>query len=158
MAGPRSVEVDGLAAFRRELKALEEGFEKELRPFHKALADEIAGKARSIASGRGGVQGRAAGAIKGYAGQLQASVGFTAGGRYPMAAVAFWGAKRHTGWYAHINSSVPQHSKWVGNSWDPGVHGQGPYVINDAVADAADGLVERYGAFIDGLAAKAFPD
>jgi hypothetical protein len=156
--GPRAVEVKGLKDFRRELKELENGMEKELRVFHKSLGDELADKARSIASGMGGVRAKTAGAIKGYATQLQASVGFAPGGRYPAASVAFWGAKRHTGWYAHINSSVPQHPKWVGNSWEPGVHGQGPYAINDAVADAAHDLADRYGRFVDDLTARAFPD
>lgn len=155
----RSVEIEGLKEFQRALRKLDSDLATEPRKFNKELADDIASDARSRASAMGGVRGRAAGAITGYATAAQASVGFlAASSRYPMASVAFWGAKKHTGWYAHINSNVPQHPRWVGNTWEPGVRSQGPYAINDAVAVEADRIVDRYWVWLEQLARQAFPD
>lgn len=155
MAQP-TVEVKGLKEFRRALKQISDDLPKEMRKLQKQIADDVAGKAQGYAAGMGGVQAKAAGAIKSYATQTQASVGVTS----PIADVAFWGAKRHTGWYAHIHSpgGRPQHPVWVGTSWEAGVHGQGPYAINDALADEADTIEDRYMRMIEDLASKAFPD
>jgi hypothetical protein len=117
----------------------------------------VASKAQGIASGMGGVTAKAAGSIRAYATQQQASIGVSSGG---IPAVAFWGALKRTGWYAHIHSpgGRPQHPKWVGTSWEPGQRGQGPYAINDALAEVADTIEERYAEMITDLAARAFPD
>lgn len=155
----RSVEIRGLKDFRRELRKVSDELPKEMRDENKQIADDGARLAQVYALGMGGVQAKAAGAIKGYATAVQASIGFPGKtARYPMAPVAFWGARKHTGWYAHINSNAQQHPDWVGNSWMPGSRGQGPYAINDAVADLADELPDRYGEMVERLAAKAFPD
>lgn len=152
---PRGVDVKGLKEFRSELKRVDAGFPKQLRTVHKDIADDVADRARGIASGMGGVQAKAAGALKGYATQTQASVGVSGGG---IANVAYWGAKKHTGWYAHIHSSRPQHPAWVGNSWEPGVAGQGPYAINDALAEKLPDIDDAYLDAIEDLARSAFPD
>jgi hypothetical protein len=154
---PKVVEVKGLKEFRRELKGVSSDLPKALRKAQKEIADDVADRARGVAGGMGGVQAKAADAIKGYATQTQASVGFPAG---TIAAVAFWGARRHTGWYAAARyaGSTPQHPKWVGTGWEPGVAGQGPYAINDALADFLPELDDRYLTMMEDLAAKAFPD
>jgi hypothetical protein len=151
------VEVKGLKDFRRELKAASSDMPKALRKAQKEIADDVADQARSVASGMGGVQAKAAGSIKGYASQTQASVGFPSGG---IAGAAFWGTLRHTGWYAAARyaGSPPNTPKWVGNSWEPGVAGQGPYAINDALADFLPELDDRYLDMIEDLTSKAFPD
>lgn len=156
----RAVEVKGLKDFRRELRRVDAGFPKELRRVQKTIADDVADRARSIASGMGGVQAKAAGAIKGYATATQASVGIAGGKSAPYASVAFWGALKRTGWYGHIHSpgGRRQHPVWVGNSWEPGVSGQGPYAINDAVADKLTDIDDSYLDMIEQLAASAFPD
>lgn len=161
MAKPRAVEVKGLREFRRDLKQVSDDLPKEMRDFNKnEVAEPIARLAQVYAHGMGGVQAKAASAITGYATATQASVGFPSGSsNHPEAPVAFWGAKKHTGWYAAgwYSNSPKQHPDWVGNSWQPGWRGQGPYAINDAVADAADDLPEKYGEMIERLSAKAFP-
>lgn len=159
MPGP-AVEVKGLTEFRRELRRMSAEFPQAMRLAQKEVADDVAARAQSIASGMGGVQARAAGAIRAYATQAQASVGFPTGGRFPMASVAFWGALRHTGWYAQHRyaGSRRQHPPWVGNSWDVGVAGQGPRAINPAIAQMLPQIDEHYLQMIDELAKRAFPD
>ena len=56
---------------------------------------------------------------------------------------AFWGTKAQ--------------GNWIGTSWDVGGPG-GPYAINDAIRDQAEQIVEMYGAAVDEIAAKAFPN
>ena len=154
------VEVIGLKEFRRGLKAVGAEWPKELRRVHKTIADRGAALAQGFASGMGGVQAKAAGAIRGRANQRSARIGVAGGRGSPMANVAFWGAKRHSGWYAaaRYSDSPPQHPPWVGNSWEPAVFGQGPYAINPALARYLPELLDEYGQMIDRLAADAFPD
>ena len=158
---PRGREsVEGLAELRRGLKSLGTGVERELQKTNKSLVNTIADDARGRASSMGGVQAKAAAAIKGYATGTSMAVGVAAGGRYPMANAAFWGEKAHSGWYAaarYQTSSGQQHPEWVGNSWSAGVAGQGPYAINDAIAAGADLAVDEWGNAIDGLILRSFP-
>jgi hypothetical protein len=151
------VEVKGLKDFRRELKAASSGMPKALRKAQKEIADDVAAGSQLAAFAMGGLQAKAAGSIKGYASQTQASVGFPSGG---IAGAAFWGTLRHTGWYAAARyaGGRPNNPKWVGNSWEPGVAGQGPYAINDALADFLPDLDDRYLDMLEDLASKAFPD
>jgi hypothetical protein len=153
----RGIDVKGLREFRTELKRVDAEFPKALRKVHKEIADDVADRAQNVASGMGGVRAKAAGAIRGYATQVQASVGVSGGG---IANVAFWGALKRSGWYAHIHSpgGRRQHPMWVGNSWEPGVAGQGPYAINDAIADKLPDIDESYLDAIEDLARSAFPD
>ena len=63
-----------------------------------------------------------------------------------LSAAAFWGAKKRTGWYAdpRYRKSKRQHPIWVGNSWQAGAKGQGPYALNDAIADNRDRIFELF--------------
>jgi len=76
-----------------------------------------------------------------------------------MANVAFWGAKKHTGWYnrARYVDGVPQHPKWIGNSWDAATNPGGPYAINAALAAYLPELLDEYEEAIQDLARRAFP-
>lgn len=156
MAAP-GFEVRGLKDFRRELKAASADLPKALRSAQKEIADEVADRAQSQASGMGGIQAKAAGSIRGYATPVQASIGFPSGG---VAGAAFWGTLRRTGWYAAARyaGGPPNTPRWVGASWEPGVAGQGPYAINDALAAFLPELDERYLTMIEDLASKAFPN
>lgn len=156
MAQP-AVEIKGLKEFRRDLKAADAEYPKALRKANKVIADEMAKAAQARASSMGGVRAKAASSIRGYATPVQASVGFPSGG---IAGAAFWGMKRHTGWYAkrQYRGSPPQHPRWVGNSWEPGVAGQGPYAINDAIAAGIPRIIEAFGGAIDDVTKQAFPD
>ena len=153
-----AVEVRGLKDFRRDLRDL--GWSKELRLVHKKLADDIAEKARSAASSMGGVQAKAAAAIKGRATQSSAKVGISPGARYPMANAAFWGAKRRSGWYARARyqkSQAQQLPTWVGNTWDVGGSG-GPYAINPTIKQYLPDIIDHYDEMLDDLTKRAFPD
>lgn len=152
-----AVTVRGIKEFRRELRRLHGEWPRALRDVHKEIADHGAKLAQGYARGMGGVQAKAAAAIKGYANQREARIGVSAGKTYPMANVAFWGAKRHTGWYAGI-AGPAQHPPWVGNSWDVAVVGEGPYAINPALAAYLPELMEMVGDRLEQLARAAFPD
>lgn len=94
-----------------------------------------------------------------FAGDIKAAGG-VAGARITVeseANAAFWGAKKRTGWNAG-HGGRPQHPAWIGNMWDAGVTGQGPYAINQALADHTDDIVDAYSAALDRIAATAFPD
>lgn len=151
-----SIDVPELPSFRRALKAMDPQWPKGLRRVHKEIADRGAALSRAEASGMGGVQAAAASAIKGKANQREARVGVAPSGRVPFANVAFWGAKKHTGWYAHVHSDRPQHPEWVGNSWDVAVAGQGPYAINTALAGYKPDIWEAYFQMVLDLAHDAF--
>lgn len=152
--------IRGLPEFRRELRALGPEWPRELRKANKNIAQLGAHYAQVVAHGMGGVQAKAASAIRGYANQREARIGVVPSARVPFANVAFWGAKRHTGWYerARYNDSPRQHPEWVGNTWDVAEHGVGPYAINEALAEHIDDILDEYGEAIDRLAARAFPD
>ena len=112
----------------------------------------------------GGVQAKAAGAIRGSGNARNAKVGVkpskSARSGTAMANVAFWGAQKRTGWYAKKNSpqGKQQHPDWVDSNWDPAVAGQGPYAINTALARHMDDIQDAYMAALDRLASAAFPD
>lgn len=149
--------VVGLKDFRADLKAMDPEWPKELRKVHKKIADTGARYARAVAAGMGGVQAKAAGRISGRATQSQARVS-TGGG---IGNVAFWGAKKHTGWFAqsqYAESKAQQHPEWIGNTWDVAEFGQGPYAINPALAAHLPELLDDYLKMIDDLSRRAFPD
>jgi hypothetical protein len=148
------VEVSGLNAFRRELKTLENSREwtKELGALNRVIAKDAAADARAAAEAMGGVQKHFAAAIKGYGAAAAARIRIAD----ERANAAFWGAKQRTGWNA--GNQAPNQPEWVGNSWDVAVRGQGPYAINDSVADNADKYAAQYGDGFLYIARRAFPD
>jgi hypothetical protein len=154
-------EVEGLADFRKELKALPGDLDRELTKVHKKIASDEAGRVQSNARSAGGVYELAARAIKGVGRSLDASVGISNTKTAPMGNVAFWGAKKHTGWYAaekYADSEGRQHEPWVGSSWEPASKTEGPYVLNYTLAEDLDQIVESYSGMLDDLVDKAFPD
>lgn len=151
------IEIRGLADFRRALKAMDPDWPKALTKVHRAVATEAAGIARGIATGMGGVRAKAAGTIKGSGNQRSARIGPSGGGG--IGNVAFWGAKKHTGWYGHSSyndSQSAQHPPWVGSSWEVGNAGEGPYAINPAVATYEPRMEQRYFDMVLELAHDAF--
>jgi hypothetical protein len=154
-----SVTVTGLKEFRAALKAVGPEWPKALRQVNKIVADEVAALARGEAAGGNAIQSRAASAIKGRATQKTASVAVSGGKSVPFANVAFWGVKRHLGWFARpryraLSQNLP---KWVGNAWDVGGPG-GPYAINPAIREAMPRIVEHYQDALLDLARRAFND
>ena len=148
-----------LKAWRAELKAVDAGWPKELARANRKVATKGATMARNRAAAMGGVQSKASGAIKGLGTQVNARISVDPS-KAPMANVAFWGAKRHTGWYAapRYDDSRAQHPQWITDSWDVAVEGEGPYAINAALAEGQEELAEFYGDAMEDLSHLAFPD
>lgn len=156
MADAPGVEIKGLDDFRRELKKLEGNFPKELRDAHRDIAKHVEREARKFAVGTGRMQAHFASQIRGRADNFGAWIGL----RSSQANAAFFGAERKTGWYAapRYFDSPPQFPDWVGNNWDVGVLGQGPYAINPAIFHELPEIERRYGEVIDDISRRAFPD
>ena len=154
------VDIVGLAEFRRALHDLDDNWGSELSRAHQRIASKGAKWARARARGMGGVQAKAASAIGERHSEQSASIGSFPSFHDRMGNVAFWGAKRHTGWYdrARYNGSPPQHPKWVGNTWDAATATGGPYAINAALHAHLTDLVDEYGDLIDDIAHRAFPE
>ena len=145
--------------FRAALKQAGPEFPKELRAVHKEIADDAARDSQSAARGLGGVQRKAANTIKGRATQREARIAVS--GMRGLGNVAYWGAKKRTGWYGKPKfrgSGARQHPVWVGNSWEVAVPGQGPYAINNTLARNLPQYLDRYMEAIDRLAKEAFPE
>lgn len=153
-----AVEITGIKEFRAALKAMGPEWAPKLRDVHEQIARRGAALSRGNAQGMGGVQAKAAGTIKGRGNQRQATIAVS--GQKGLGNVAFWGAKRHTGWYANprYSDGKAQHPPWVGNTWEVAEHGQGPYAINEALADNLPDIEEQYLNMIVNLANKAFPE
>ena len=139
------VSVEGLTEFRRDLRALDNSSRwlRELAAEQRVIANTVAGRSRFAASAMGGPQKHFASAIKGRGSSTGARIQIDSN-RYPGADGAFWGAKQYR-----------QFDDWVGSSWSAGVKGEGPYAINDTIADMADEIVEMYGAGIERVALAA---
>lgn len=154
------VQVLGLREFRAALRELDQRWDSAFSLAHQRIATQGANYARARARSMGGVQAKAASAIGGKHTTAQARVAVLPSAIDRMANVAFWGAKRHTGWYAkgRYRNSPDQHPPWVGNSWEPMVAGQGPYAINEALAQHRDELLDEYLEAVTGIAQRAFPE
>jgi hypothetical protein len=160
-AATNGVHVEGLTEFRRALRSLGPEWSKELRKVHKKLADREALKTRAAAAGFGRLQRKAADAIRPRANQRSATLAILASKSRPFANIAFWGAKRRTGWYAagqYANSEARQHPPWVGNTWDVAEFGQGPYAINAQLARDLPEILDDYADMVDDVARRAFPE
>jgi hypothetical protein len=160
MAAP--IEVHGLKELRAALKDLGPQWGRELSKIHRQIAKDVAARAQDRARGMGRQQRANAGAIKGSGTASAASVRVKPTSKYPAANPAFWGQIKRSGWYAakwaESHTGKPQSLPWVGNNWEAGVHGQGPYAVNDAVADRVPQIMDAYVEMIDDLTARAFPD
>jgi len=152
-------EIIGLKEFRRALREVGPAWPKELRAVHAQISRRGEALSQSQARGMGGIQAKAASAIRGRANQSEARIAVSPSRSAPMANVAFWGAKRHTGWYAapQYASGPAQHPPWVGNTWDVAVAGTGPYAINDALARYLPELLDQYLKMLDRLFDRAYP-
>jgi hypothetical protein len=152
-----AVEVEGFREFKRELRAVDNEAPKSMRKAHRRIASYVQGKARSNAGAAGGVYAKARNQIRGNSSATEASIGVR---EKTVGSVAFWGAKKRTGWYkaARYEESTRQHPEWVGNTWDVGDRLQGPYVINYTIHEELDEIVDRFGAEMDELFSQAFND
>ena len=157
------ITVEGLREFRKALKEAGDEFPKELKAAHLTVADIAARVSQSEARRMGGVQAKAAGALKGNGtatqARLQVKPSKSKRNATAMANVAFWGAKKRTGWYArgrYADSPKPQHKPWVGNTWDVMDPTEGPYAINAALAAHQGDIYDAFDAALDRLISRAF--
>jgi hypothetical protein len=159
------VTVQGLRDFRAALKAAGENLPKELRLGLVDVAKIAERVSIAEANRMGGIQKKASRAIKGTATQREARVQINKSkaksNPTAFANIAFWGAKKRTGWYAadkYQQSKGRQHPPWVGNTWEVLNPTQGPYALNAALARHEDDIMAALTAALDRLIAQAFPD
>ncbi len=153
----QAVSVAGLKELRRDLKALGPQWPKELSKLHKAIAKTVQVQAQSNARGMGRQQRKEAGAIKASGTQSGAALSVTQSSRYPFANPAFWGKIKRTGWYAG-GTGRAQSLPWVGSAWEVGAKGEGPYALNDAVAEKLPEIMQSYERMLDDLLHRAFSE
>ena len=114
-----------------------------LKDIHRDVANMAAEASRSEARSMGGLQAKAANAIRGAGNVTAARVRISATARTRYAPVAFWGALGRSGWFRadrYYGSTYPQHAPWVGADWRVGVKGEGPYAVNAAIAENLDAI------------------
>jgi hypothetical protein len=150
------IDATELRAFRRHVKDLKPDspqYARRLGAAYKAGSDVIVAEAQSRARALGGIHAKAADAIKASASTTGISVRIAATAGSPYGLLAFWGATRHSGWYAanRYRDSPPQHPPWVGNTWQVGEPGEGPYAINDAIAATIDDVMNNWADAIEAL-------
>ena len=157
------ITVEGLREFRKALKEAGEQFPKELKAAHLDVAQIAARVSQSEARRMGGVQAKAASAIRGNGTATQARLIVKASkskrNATAMANVAFWGATKRTGFYARYkynDSPKPQHKPWVGNDWEVMDPTKGPYAINAALAAHQGDIYDAFDAALDRLVSRAF--
>jgi len=152
----------GLAELQKELRALGatdmKKWNLEIGRSFRPIAKRAQGDARAAARAFGGPQKHFANAISGRATAREVRLQIT----NPDAYGAFWGAKQdHTGWNAG-HRGKPNQPRWVGNqyenAWSVGVKGEGPYAINDSIADNLESYVDELWTAVDRVVADAFPD
>lgn len=151
--------------FRREVARLGpdgKDWEDKLKEVNEANAYTIAADARAKARALGGVQARAADAIKSRRVKAGIRVAVSSGAGRPEALAAFWGGKRRTGWNSPDDvtnpgfiSDTPNLPEWVGNTWKVAERGEGPYAVNAAIADKRADVIKAWGDAIDDLAREA---
>jgi len=151
--------------FRKALKAIGPEFPRELAQTHRDVAKIGERVSQSEARRMGGVQRKAAAAIRGRGNQRDARIAVKPSkskrAATAMANVAFWGAEKRTGWYArgkYADSTKPQHPTWVGSGWEVASPNEGPYAINTALARNMADIQAAYTAAIGRLVSRAFPN
>lgn len=157
------ITVEGLREFRKALREAGDQFPKELKAAHLDIAQIAARVSQSEARRMGGVQAKAAGALRGSGtatqARLQVKPSKSKRNATAMANVAFWGATKRTGWYArarYADSPKLQHKPWVGNTWDVMDPTAGPYAINKALAAHRGDIYDAFDAALDRLVSRAF--
>lgn len=133
------VRVTGLKELRRELKALEGAWPRELQKVNKAIAELVAEGTRDKLSYMPGSAPKVVPTVKALAQQMRAVVkvggGSTIGGIVAMGNI--WGAKRYPQFPAHI---------------------RGGYALYPTITENHEEITVRYLEMIDDLLKRAFPD
>lgn len=172
MAGPLlRFEVEGLAELSDGLGDAKRSLARAQRASNKTVAVAAQGWARAAAASSGNRrQAAMAGAIQARSTDLVARLAISRAKKWGAAGPAFWGQKRRFGWYggwykkqldpqraAGFAGGRPQGPAWVGASWQPGVAGEGPYAINDALAAHVEEIGVLYSVGYEAALRAAFP-
>lgn len=143
--GSRPVEIHGLLEMRRELKAIDARWPREVRKINRDVGDAAAEYARGGADSHGGVVAKAAYSIVGAGTQTGARVRW--GGRgFEFADGAFFGALQYQ-----------RFEPWIGNAftggWEIGTGqegpGRGPYGLGAGITPKV--VEELAGMYLDRL-------
>ena len=155
------MEVEGAKELRRELKAADKAWPKELAKLHREIAQRVTATARgNVASLPSAQQRAAAGNVRARGSAAAARVAVVPTAAVPWAKAAIWGSKGRSGWYAdpkYAGSGGRQFPAWVGGSWQVGGPG-GPYGVNAAVRSEAPWVEAKYLSGVDDLYRRAFPE
>ena len=132
------VRVEGLKELRRELRALDGEWNKQLQKVNKAIAEDVAEGTRADFRGLGGSGPKAASTVKALAQQARAQVKFGGKGNSVAERVAAGNA------FGSVRfKQFPR----------PGV-----YALYPALARLRPDLEDRYLDMLDDLMRRAFPD
>lgn len=158
MADPLlAISAGGLDELTAGLKSAQQSLGREQRRANKDVASQVQKWAQSAARSGTRQQAAMAGAIQARATANVARLAVSQAGKWGAANPAFWGQLRRFGWYggwyrgqvdpqraAGFSGGPPQGLPWVGTRWLPGRKGEGPYALNDALADHIDEIGELY--------------
>lgn len=131
---------------------------RRLTMAYKSISEWVANESRSRARGGLPMQEKMAAGIKGSASVSRgAQIKVTNTSSTPAAVAAVWGQKKRSGWFGtkkfkDYSGQTQGFLPWVGASWKVGVRGEGPYFINETIADNSDRIV---GDLRDAIAAAA---
>lgn len=153
-------EILGLREFQAALRKMNGEWDSAMSLAHQRIGSKGAAFARARARAGSRLQAKAASAIGERHTVRNAAVAVLPSRLDRMANVAYWGAKKRTGWYSkrRYEGSTRQHPVWIGNSWEVAQAGQGPYAINAALAEHREELLDEYLEQVDRIARAAFPE
>ena len=141
----------------------EQEWRKDLRRAYRPIANLGANLSRKNMRGSGDRQlMRAASGVRANATSSAANVrvsGRVPTSTTPMSALApVFGTRGRTGWFARPQyRSGRNNPPWIGNNWTPGVRGQGPRGINDALADGQERILDEFEKSALETLGRAFP-
>lgn len=140
MPGEQPVQIQGLAQFQRELKAIDKDLPKELKTAALAAAEVVATDARSRAESQGSVLAKSAPSFKAAAEQRRAKI--TLGGpQYPFALGAEFGGRGR-----------PTTQQFLPH------RGRQGYAVYPAIRGTREEFIQVYERALDQLTRRAFPD
>lgn len=161
-----TVKVEGLKELRTAFRKYGQDVDGKrptarLNKAYRSVSEVIASMSRSKAQSGTKLQAKMAGAIKPASTVVKGpTIRVAKTGRNQAAFAAFWGQKRRSGWFAarKFDAYDGQHQKlpeWVGISWDVGKKGQGPYAINETIAENTGRIVTDLRTALDAAAKDA---
>lgn len=132
-----SMRISGLTELRRELKAVDARWPKELQKVNKSIAEDVAEGTRSTFLGMGGSAPKVKVTALASQARAQVRVGGGSGVAADVAMGNLWGSNRYRQFPAPV---------------------EGGYGLYPAIRAMRDDIEERYIDLLGDLLARAFPD